>query len=558
MRYIGNNKKKTALSFDQPGDFYYRRAMKFVQKDEYEKAVFNIRKAIGKDRKNMGYILDFAGLLTEIEHFDDSNDLLFSVLRKSGNHTAECYFGLGCNFYGLSDYKKASSSLNKYLSLSPDGEYAEDAEIMLDNINYDMLLSGDTDDKFIYEWKNALNEGDSKNALEILNSLTDEDAYQNVLIRNNLAVAYILENEIEKAQEICSEILHDDPFNIHALCNMSMIQTRKGDKGTAKTYILTALNQAEYDYGELLKISVALCDLNMHEEAVDIFYELLEENPYDLNSRHFLAIALYNLGEYESALSHFKFIAKFNPESSVNNWYVKTVNEKISGKNDITYFSYVNQVSSECLYRRINRINEILKDKSIENPWELAEFRELVLWAFDIKDDTIKTSMITLIVKYAGSEAPPLLHSKLCSRHVNDEIKHRILMSLKRLGEKEPYIALMDDNIVEVNVNTFEVNASKNFDLQREIIETVLANMPEKYDIDYFKYIIEIWNIIVAKNELFDEAIDCKLWAAVLEFNYEKKRNSSFDPQEISIKYSIDINDMISLYKKIQDLLKEE
>lgn len=135
MRKIGDKKSSLALPFDQPGDFYYRRAMKFAQKDEYDKAVFNIRKAIIKDNENVGYMLDFAGLLTEIEHFDDSNDLLFSVLWKSGEHTAECYFGLGCNFYGLNDLKKATSSLNKYLSLAPEGEYVEDAEILLENIN---------------------------------------------------------------------------------------------------------------------------------------------------------------------------------------------------------------------------------------------------------------------------------------------------------------------------------------------------------------------------------------------------------------------------------------
>ena len=42
MRKIGDKKINTALPFDQPGDFYYRRAMKFAQKDEYEKGRFSI------------------------------------------------------------------------------------------------------------------------------------------------------------------------------------------------------------------------------------------------------------------------------------------------------------------------------------------------------------------------------------------------------------------------------------------------------------------------------------------------------------------------------------
>lgn len=554
MRKIGDKKSSLALPFDQPGDFYYRRAMKFAQKDEYDKAVFNIRKAIIKDNENVGYMLDFAGLLTEIEHFDDSNDLLFSVLWKSGEHTAECYFGLGCNFYGLNDLKKATSSLNKYLSLAPEGEYVEDAEILLENINYDLLLTEDGNSESDHKWKNALNEGDAKDAIKILSSQFEDGAELTTLMRNNLAVAYILEKDTDKAFEICSEVLNETPFDIHALCNMSMIKSRTGDKASAKTYVLTALAQGEYDYSELIKISVALCDLNMHEEAIDVFYELLDENPYDLHSRHFLAIALCNSGEHEQAIKHFKYIEKFKPSSSVNNWYINAIGKKNAGEPIIECFPYINQVSADCVYLRINKINEILKDKSLKSPWEKAEFKELVLWAFEIKDEALKSSMITLITKYAGSEASAILQSKLCSRHVSDDIKHRILMSLKRLGEKEPYIALMDDNIVEVNVNTFEVSATKHLELQRDIIELILSKMPEKYDIEYFKYIINTWNIIVTKNKMFDKITDCKLWAAALEYNYTSTSDITISPEEISARYSVDINEMLSLQKKIKEV----
>ena len=529
--------------------------MKFAQKDEYEKAIFNIRRAINKDRDNLSYVLDFAGLLTEIEHFDDSNDLLFSVLRKSGDFSAECYFGLGCNFYGLNDFKKATSSLNKYLSISPDGEYAEDAEVMLENINFDSMLadSPETDLKL----NESLTEGDTKSAIEMLKKISGDGHEHSLLLRNNLAVAYILENDIEKAEKVCAEILQEDPFNIHALCNMSMAKHRMGDEEAAKTYVLTALDQDEYDYGELLKISIALCDLSMHEDASDVFYELLSEDPYDLHSRHFLAIALFNCGDYDNALKNFKFISMFKPDDSVNNWYIKTVNQRIAGKTNIDYFPYVNQVSSECVYSRINKINEILKDKTLDNPWKSAEFRELVLWAFDIKDDTLKSSMITLIAKYAGDEAASILKSKLCSRHVSDDIKHKILMSLKKLGEKEPYIALMDDNIVEVSVNTFEVNATRHLEMQRDIVELILANMPESYDIEYFKYIINTWNIIVAKDSIFDTISDSRLWAAALEYNYDRKIKSDSDPQISSIRYNVDINEMLNLANIINELTGE-
>ncbi len=556
MRKIGDRKSNTALPFDQPGDFYYRRAMKFAQKYEYDKAVFSIRKAIDKDQSNIGYKLDLAGLLTEIEHFDDSNDLLFYVLRKSGEHQAECYFGLGCNFYGLSDYKKATSSLNKYLSMSPEGEYAEDAQMMLENISIDESLSeeetGFPDD----QWKEALNEGDTKNAIDLLTSIEDDSVSNSTLIRNNLAVAYMLENNNDKALEICESILKEEPYNIHALCNMAMIKNRQGDAVSAKAHVLNAMSQDECEYSELLKISIALADLNMHADAVDVFYELLDENPYDLHTRHFLAIALFNCGEYSQSLQELKFISKFKPADSVNKWYINAVTQRMHNKSTIESFPYVHQVSADSVYSRINRINELIKNDKEETLWENSEFRELVLWAFDIKDEALKSSMITIIAKYAGGEAPKLLRAKLCSRHVSDDIKHKILLSLKKLGEKEPYIALMDDNIVEVSVNTFEVGLSEHLKLQRDIIELILANMPESYDIEYFKYIINTWNILVTKENLFDKITDSKLWAAALEYNYSFTHTDTASPEDVSIRYCVDMNEMLNLNKKIQKNIK--
>jgi tetratricopeptide (TPR) repeat protein len=394
-------------------------------------------------------------------------------------------------------------------------------------------------------------------AIEILNSMPKEETEHSSLIKNNLAVAYILENRIDEALKLCEDILQIEPFNIHALCNMAMIKSRKDEKDEAKELILSALEQPEYDYSELLKISVALCDLEMHSWAADIFYELLDENPYDLHSRHFLALALFNIGQRKEALEHLKYIEKFKPYDSVNNWYIKAVKDVMAGVIETDHFPYVNQVSSSCVYERINRINELLKEADGKNPWLNKEFRELVLWAFEIKDDTLKSSMITLITKYAADEAPSLLRERLCSRHVSDDVKHRILMSLKKLGEKEPYIALMDNSIVEVNINTFEVNAVTHLDLQREIVELILLNMPEEYDLGYFKYIINTWNVIVAKDKLFDKISNPKLWAAALEYNFAEKNGILSSEQEICMRYSVDMHEMLELNKKINKLIED-
>ena len=42
---------------------------------------------------------------------------------------SECFFGMGCNFIGLGDLDKAEESFEKYLAVSPDGEYRDDVDV---------------------------------------------------------------------------------------------------------------------------------------------------------------------------------------------------------------------------------------------------------------------------------------------------------------------------------------------------------------------------------------------------------------------------------------------
>lgn len=544
--------KGAALPFDQPSEFYYRRAIKYLDKYEYEKAVANIRKAIDKNSSNVDYILELAGILSDIEHFDDSNELLFMLLQESDEPIAECYYGIGCNFFWLNDHKKASSCLLKYLKLSPDGTFVEDASIILENIENEVYV-----DNPIATWRSFLYEGNSKKAIDELSKLSDDSLIDYVFIRNNLTVAYLLDSQLEEAEDCCNKVLSIEPDNVQGICNMALIKSRLGNKEKAKEYVEQVMEQEEvhtnkeHDVNNLLKISVALCELDMHEEAINIFSLILEEHPYDSHALHFNAIALFNTGLYEEALQNLITISIFCPDNSINNWYIQLVKDTIAGTSDTDYLPYENQVSTKCIYKRINRINDILESNLIDNPWENGEFRELVLWAFNIKDDKLKSSMITLIAKYAGDEASKILFSKLCSRYVSDEVKHKILIKLKEIDAKEPYVAILDGSIVEINVNTFEVNNDKHINYQKEIIELLLTKCLIQYDQDFIHHIIGVWNKIISNEDLFDSNESCNLWAAVLEYEYVLTKDIPTNPNVIASKYDIDTDTMVKIADKI-------
>ena len=552
MKRFIKEKNNIALPFDQPSGFYYRRSIKSLDKFEYEKAVYYINKAIKKDDSNQNYVLDLAGILSEIDHFDDSNNLLFLILQNSQKPIAECYYGLGCNYFGLYDYKKASSCLNKYLKLEPDGEYSQETEILLENIEYDLDLEKDSNEPSA-AWHNLLTQGNNKKAIEILSKLSDVSQIEYIIIQNNLTAAYLLESQFEDAKTCCNNVLSIESDNIYALCNMSLIQKRLNNTDEAKRSIMHAIDIGEHNINELLKISIALCELDMHEQITMVFSSILYETPYDLHSKHFQSIAFYNCGKYDKSLENFVFISKFKPNSSVNNWYIKQVQNRISGENNINYLTYTNQVPTNCIYERIKIIHEVLADKDIINPWENKDFKEFIIWALDIKDDDLCSSIISIIAKYAGNDIKRLLLPKLCSRNTSDEMKHNILIILKKIGVKEPFIAILDKSIVEVNVNTFEVANDKCLKYQKNIMKNILSNISNAYDNDFISHIITTWNKISSNDNLFDYKLDSKLWSAVLEYEYILTKKLDVDKNTIVEKYDVDAAEMINLLNKLID-----
>ena len=90
-----------------------------------------VRRALEKEPDNIEYMMKHAEILTELSKYEESNSVLFEVLMKTKEARSECFFGMGCNFIGLGDLDKAEESFEKYLAVSPDGEYRDDVEEFL-------------------------------------------------------------------------------------------------------------------------------------------------------------------------------------------------------------------------------------------------------------------------------------------------------------------------------------------------------------------------------------------------------------------------------------------
>ena len=125
------------LPFQQSGDFFYKRGLEKLDKNNLPDAIAYYGRALKCDPDNREIRIAMAQVLTEMCRFEESNRILFALTRGGRDEEAdpECYFGMGCNFFAQREYDQARMSFDKYLDEDPEGEFAYTAYDMAEAID---------------------------------------------------------------------------------------------------------------------------------------------------------------------------------------------------------------------------------------------------------------------------------------------------------------------------------------------------------------------------------------------------------------------------------------
>ncbi len=453
---------KNILDFERPAEFYFDAAERFLDDANYLSALPLLRKAVRKDPENQEYRLALAEALTDINRFDESNAILFELLKFSRYLDPECYFGIGCNFIGLNDFEKAKQSFEQYINIEPDGEFKEEVEDFL-NFMDDMdemeeTIIEDVSRKKSYdlvtEGKRKLDMGEYTEAIKILTAV-DADSLSMIFVKNNLALSYYCDKQIDKAIEITQEVLKIEPGNVHANCNMVLFYNDKEEKENSEKY-LEKIESIKTEVPEdLYKIAVTYCELNKHEKVISYMKKLLQIKPYDEKAMFYAGLATYNLGRYKEAIAYFADILKIEPTNTVAPYYCGYVKGVMEGKTQPNILAYMYQVPFTEAKKRIRYINDCLKrDKEeIARLWHKDErFEYMLSWGLLFGDLFIKRAVAEIISGFGDQKAEDKLRGYILDATQPDNIKNEIFVLLKRMEAKEPYIAYISGNIVEVKV----------------------------------------------------------------------------------------------------------
>lgn len=528
---MANNGKSTVLSFDQPGEFFGKRAQKLLDKSDLWGALSNLRRALLKDGEIADYILDAAEILAQMGLYERSSKLLFSlILRGDEKNTPECYFALGCNFYALRMSELSQECLHTYLTLDPAGEYREDCDEMLYLLEQELSDSGE----FLYtpaerdadEGKYALDTGDYARAQELLQKALAQDGTMQYA-RNNLALSYFCAGDTEKAIEEGRKVLKQKPRDVHGLCNMALFLDAQGKSEEAAQYVAKASPSMEDDGEELYKICLTMAELGMDDKVLEQTSALLKYSPYDERGLFLNVVALLNLENPAPARRYADRLLLIDPESEVYRYLKAEVTERIREEKPKKHHPilYTSPLPYRHMVKKVMRAQEWMRrgdpQKAAEALKDEPELLHDIVWCLYYSESgMLRMALCQALAQLHKPEYTLILKEMLVSLQLPDEVKKGVVVALTHAGEKAPYTAVVSGHLTEVNVReTGNPLAGRKIPpCYERVLRDALSALAQDFGEDAMALCAQIWlSHMVTLPDPMPQIKNEKSWAVALE-----------------------------------------
>lgn len=325
-RIILNNKSKKVLkeniiSFLPTGEYYYKKALDELQKEQYEKAHKYLKRAVDLSPNDPLILMQYAILQMELDNFDWAHELLRNAHDIDPNESEIVFFLAEVNAH-LGNFIDANRFAKMYVEMDIRGEYTEEAMEIVDFTEQEDLESMEMDSpssEALFQQEKSrrlMEQGKFQEAVELLESLIIDNpdfwaAY------NNLALAYFYVGEEEQAKALLHKVLSENRGNIHALCNLSVIHYY--EKNTEEleeiTDFLSKINP--YFIEHRYKMGATFALIGKYEEAFKWLRSLQRKGfEGDPGFYFWLAHSAYFAGHEEIARNAWKALLKLDPEKA--------------------------------------------------------------------------------------------------------------------------------------------------------------------------------------------------------------------------------------------------
>ena len=216
--------KAKVFPFFPTGEYYFHRGIRAFNSFDMDKAKKYLKRAMELEPTEPMIACQYAIILTETLEYEQSNEILLTILSNIDEGMTECNYFIANNFAHLGEFSEAYRYAHAYLSKCPQGEFAENAQDLLDMVAIEQdeeFLELEEQDELVSEQdvvREFLDAGQYYEAIEVLEeTIKIHPEYWPAY--NNLSLAYFYIGETGKAEGILEKVLESNPGNLHALCN---------------------------------------------------------------------------------------------------------------------------------------------------------------------------------------------------------------------------------------------------------------------------------------------------------------------------------------------------
>jgi len=463
-------KEGKVIPFSQNATFYMKRGAKELERNDLIAAIAKYREAYERAPEDPEISIALAEILSQMQRFEQSNQILHLLDATLDETPPECHFGLACNYFGLQDYDSAADSLEDYLEAEPDGIFAADAEDFLDLIEDDdamfeatgLKTDDDYEDNAVCRFaRSLLASGDIQYAVEELEHRIGQKP-DSVKVREQLAIAYFCASRTDDAKQIAQKLLGERPGNVIANSTLALMDIESGDRASAERRLNALPDIRMLEAEELHSVAVLQLDLEKYEDAEKTLAILLQMLPYDENVLHKTGYARFMRGDAEGAKTCYQKLLRIDPHDTVAKYYLNQCKHaEASQKASSTRWIIPYQVPFGEAFRRLNHINRQLAQPHDElyHSWmEDTGFRDLLIWATTLSDVRVKKSMLSLVFTFGDKRSERILREYLLRTDQPDELKRAVFGMLKHLEAKEPYQAYLNGRWISGRVNLLDLD----------------------------------------------------------------------------------------------------
>lgn len=315
------NTRKNVVSFIPNGEFYYKKAVQALNRDQEEKALKYLRRAVELSPDDSLILLQYAIVEMEAGRLDHALELLRKANEIDPNEPEILLFLAEASAQvGLTEDAKYFAE--EYLHLDEMGEYADEAIDIIDfatSIEGSIAPGNSANREVVYLQEKArklMESGKLDEAIEILESIiTDHPDFWAAY--NNLALAYFYQGDSEQARALLHEVLKGNYGNLHALCNLTVMAYYEKDEEELKDLTDLLVKLSPFSFEQRYKLGATLALIGCYEEAYKWLRSMMrhgfEEDP---GYYFWLSHAAYFSGNEKEARVTWEKLIEIDPEKA--------------------------------------------------------------------------------------------------------------------------------------------------------------------------------------------------------------------------------------------------